>query len=63
MNICCLYNHKVHGIPSCGAGCFAVYCGNLACEAEGGTCFRDISPSLFKNIIRYLMSFADFSVY
>ena len=26
----------MHGKPSCGAGCFVVCCGNLACEAEGG---------------------------
>ena len=51
----------MHGIPSCGAGCFVVCCGNLDCEAEGGMCFRDFSPSLFKNIIGYLASFADFS--
>ena len=51
MTIC----HKEHG-PSCGAGCFAVCCGNLAYAAEGGMYLRDISPSLFKNIIRYLVS-------
>ena len=35
------YNHKVLGIPSCGAGCFVVCCGSLACEAEGSTRFRE----------------------
>ena len=58
-----IYNHKVHGIPSCDAGCFVVCCGNLACEAEGGMRFRDFSPLLFKNIIGYFASFADFSAY
>ena len=44
-------------------GFFVVCCGSLACEAEGGTHFRDFSPSPFKNIIGYLASFADFSAY
>ena len=61
--IICIYNHKVQGIPSYGVGCFVVCCGNLACEVEGGTHFRDFSPSLFKNIIEYLANFQDFSAY
>ena len=31
----------MHGLPSCGVGCFVECCGNLACEAEGGTRIRD----------------------
>ena len=44
-------------------GCSAICCGNLACEAEGGKNFRDFSPSLFKNIVRYITIFADFPAY
>jgi len=41
----------VHDLPSCGTRCFIICCGNLACEAEGGTNFRDILPSLIRTLL------------